>query len=312
MKLGVVMDPIATILPHHDSTLAMLWEAKARGWPIYYFEPQDLFLRDGQAFGRARLLDVYHDMEKWFDLGEPEELALKDLDLILMRKDPPINEEYIYLTQILDFATQSGVRVANSAEALRNVNEKLITGLFSSLSVPTLVTSSKEMLQAFWEKEKDIVCKPLHAMGGFSVFHLKPGDVNATVIFELLTRQGCRHVMAQRYIPEIVEGDKRILLIHGEAYPQVVARVPSGGDWRGNMAVGAVPVVQPLTAKDQALCAKLKPFLQKNDISFAGIDVIGDYLTEVNLTSPTGIRELEAAGYKNVCTLFFDGFLKNA
>jgi glutathione synthase len=307
MKLGIVMDPITKINPHHDSTLAMLWEAEARGWMIYYFEAQDLMVKNGEARGRARLLNVFHDYDHWFAFQEELEIALSDLDIILMRKDPPFDQEYLYLTQILSVAERAGTLVANKPQTLRDANEKLIIAEFAQCCAPTLVASQLELLKAFWQEEKDIVCKPLDAMGGASIFRIAPQDKNANVIFETLTQKETRHVMVQRYISEIVEGgDKRIIMVNGEPVPYALARVPGKGEWRGNIAAGATPVAQPLTERDYWICSQVGPYLREKGIYFAGLDVIGDYLTEVNITSPTCIRELDAQCDTNISNQLFD------
>lgn len=294
IQLGVVMDPIGSIHYHKDSTLALLWEAKARGWTIHYFEPQHLFLRDGVPYGNARLLDVRRDEQRWFSFQGEKELPLAELDVILMRKDPPFDEKYIVITYLLEHAERRGVLIVNRPEALRDANEKVFATYFPQCTPPTLVTSSIEKLNAFWETHRDMVCKPLHGMGGTSVFRLKEADVNAPVIFETLTHGGTRYIMAQRFIPEIREGDKRILLIDGEPISHALARVPQGNDWRGNLAVGARGRVQPLTDRDRWICTEVGPELKKRGLYFVGLDVIGDYLTEINVTSPTCIRELDA------------------
>lgn len=305
-KLGVVMDPIASIHYKKDSTLAMLWEAKARDYEIYYFEQKDLFLREGRAFGDAKILDVFQDEKKWFSFGEKKQIALAELDIILMRKDPPFNPEYIYTTYLLDHAEREGVIVVNPPQALRDANEKLFATFFPQCSPPTLVTQVKEKLFAFWKEQKDIVCKRLVGMGGDAVFRIREDDVNAPVIFEMLTRGGREGIMAQRYIPAIVDGDKRILMINGEAFPHALARIPQGEDWRGNLAVGAKGVVKPLSERDRFICDQVAPLLRERKLYFVGLDIIGDYLTEMNVTSPTGVRELEAGTGENISSRLFD------
>ncbi|HSW71725.1 MAG TPA: glutathione synthase, partial [Gammaproteobacteria bacterium] len=215
MNLGIVMDPIQKIIPGHDSSLALLWEAADRGWSIFYFEFADLFLREGKAYAEARPLRVFRDSENWFAFEERQSLALRDLDLLLIRKDPPFDQNYLYLTLILDMAEQEGVFVVNKPQALRDINEKLAILNFPDCCVPTIVTTAIAQLKAFWKEEKDIVCKPLDVMGGQAVFRVKPEEINAVVIFETLTQGGSRPIMAQRYIPEIKAGDKRLMLIHG-------------------------------------------------------------------------------------------------
>lgn len=295
MRLGVVMDPIASIHYHKDTTLALLVEAEQRGWTLYYFEPADLWLQDGEVHGRARLLTVAYNEQQWFAFQGEEYIPLSQLDILLMRKDPPFNEEYIHTTYLLDYAAEAGVSVINHPQALRDCNEKLFATWFSSFMAPTVVTQSIDILRLFWEAHGDIVCKPLNNMGGASVFRLQPEDPNAHVVFETLTRQGTYFAMAQQFIPAIQQGDKRILMIDGEPYPYALARVPQAGDWRGNLAVGAKGVAQPLTTRDQEICAAVGPELRRRGLYFVGLDVIGDYLTEINVTSPTCVRELDAA-----------------
>ena len=309
IRLGVVMDPIAGIHYEKDTTLAMLLAASARGIELYYFELIDLFLRDGVAYGRARPLNVFADSKAWFQLGESQIMPLADLNIILMRKDPPFNETYFFATYLLEYAERQGVRVINRPQALRDANEKLFTGLFPELCPPTLVTQSSPALHAFWQEHGDIVCKPLNAMGGASVFRLKRDEANANVIFATLTEGNARYIMAQRFIPEIAAGDKRILLINGKAIPHALARVPSGKDWRGNLAVGAKGKVQDLTARDQFICERIGATLQERGLYFAGIDVIGDYLTEINVTSPTGMQEIMRATEANIAATFIDFIL---
>jgi glutathione synthase len=306
IRLGVVMDPIGSIHYNKDSTLAMLWEAQDRGWEIYYLEQSDLFLRDGTPYGEARRLQVFRDPKKWYAFDAKKSLALAELNVILMRKDPPFNEEYIYTTHLLEHAERLGVLVINRPQALRDFNEKLFATYFPQCAPSTLVTRSIEKLGAFWHEHGDIVCKPLDSMGGTSVFRLREGDVNAAVIFETLTQNASIYIMAQRFIPEIKQGDKRILMIDGEPVSHALARVPQGNDWRGNLAVGAKGVVQPLSARDRFICAEVGPILRERGLYFVGLDVIGDYLTEINVTSPTGIRELDAALQSSISSLLFD------
>lgn len=306
IRLGVIMDPIADIHYQKDSTLAMLWEAQARGWDIFYMEQNDVFLQDGIAYTEATALAVMQDPQQWFKFNERKTMPLSELNIILMRKDPPFNQAYIYTTQLLDYAERSGVLVVNNPQALRDFNEKIFAACFPECAPPTLVTACKEKLNHFLKQHKDIVCKPLDSMGGVSIFRLQNGDVNAPVIFETLTHNQSLPIMAQRFIPEITAGDKRILLINGEAIPHALARVPQGEDWRGNLAVGAKGLVQPLTERDQFICAQVGPMLRNHGLYFVGIDVIGDYLTEINVTSPTGIRELDTHLKINISAMLFD------
>lgn len=305
-RLAVVMDPIGSIHYEKDSTLAMLWEAAARGWTLYYLEQGDLYWHDGQARGRRRPLKVYRDPERWFELGAPEEAPLADHDVILMRKDPPFDLEYIYTTYLLEHAEAAGTLVVNRPASLRDANEKLYATWFPQCLPPTLVTSRRERLRAFWRTHTDIIVKPLHGMGGASVFRVAPHDPNASVIFETATEYDTRLVMAQRFLPEIAAGDKRILMIAGEPIPYALARIPAPGETRGNLAAGGSGVGQPLTARDRFLCDAVGPTLRQRGLLFVGLDVIGDYLTEINVTSPTCIRELDKLHGLNISARLFD------
>jgi glutathione synthase len=307
-KLGVVMDPIASIHYKKDSTLAMLEAASARGYELYYFEQQDLFIWDSIPFGRARSLTVFNfnDTKQWFKLGAHTVIPLAELAVILMRKDPPVDSRYIYTTYLLELAEQLGVLVVNRARALRDANEKLFAAYFPSCTPPTIVTHNKEQLWEFWREHSDIVLKPLNSMGGTSVFRLSPQEVNANVIFDTLTQNETMYVMGQKFIPEIIRGDKRIIMINGEPIPYALARVPQENDWRGNLAAGAKGIVQSLSRRDQFICEQVGPVLKERGLYFVGLDVIGDYLTEINVTSPTGIRELEAEIDVSVTARLFD------
>lgn len=306
VRLGIVMDPIGSINFKKDSTFAMLWAAQARGWELFYFEQKNLSLRDGVPYANAHLLKVFRDPAKWFAFEGEKQITLGELDIILMRKDPPFNENYIYTTYLLEHAERLGVLVVNRPQSLRDANEKLFASYFPTCSPPNLVTQSIAELSAFWQLHGDIVCKPLDTMGGVSVFRIKEDDVNANVIFETLTHGGKASIMAQRFIPEINQGDKRILLIDGKAIPYALARIPQGNDWRGNLAVGAKGIIQPLTERDQFICDEIGPELRKRGLYFVGIDVIGDYLTEINVTSPTGIRQLEEGTGLNISGMLLD------
>jgi glutathione synthase len=263
-------------------------------------------MQDGVPYGDARLLKVKQDKNKWFEFLGEKRVALSELDIILMRKDPPFNEEYIYTTYLLEQAERLGVKVINRPQSLRDANEKLFACYFPACCPPTLVTQSMEKLHAFWRQYQQIVCKPLNSMGGQSVFHLRQNEVNAAVIFETLTQNGSIYIMAQQYIPEIKHGDKRILLIDGQPLSHALLRVPQGPDWRGNLAAGAKGEAQPLSARDQWICSQVGPVLHERGLYFVGIDVIGDYLTEINVTSPTGIRELDTALGINISAKLMD------
>lgn len=306
MKLGVVMDPIGSIHYKKDTTLAMLWEAEKRGWQIYYFEQKDLYLRDGKAYGHSRRLSVFHDEKHWFEFESEQDMSLADLDVILMRKDPPFDREYIYTTYILEIAERDGVFVVNKPQSLRDANEKLFTTWFPVCCPPTLVTRSKKLLRDFHQEHADIICKPLEAMGGYSVFRLQSGDPNASVVFEMLTKNETEYAMAQKFIPAITAGDKRILMIDGEPVSHVLARVPAKGDWRGNLAAGAQGEARPLTERDRWICQQVGPVLRAKGLYFVGLDVIGDFLTEINVTSPTCVRELDAQCQLNISGILFD------
>lgn len=288
------MDPIGGIKPHKDSSFAMALAAQARGWALYYFEMGDLYLRDGQSIARLRELTVRDDAQDWFSLSEPQDRPLAELDVVLMRKDPPIDTEYLYATQMLALAEAQGTLVVNRTSALREANEKLASTWFPQCAPPTLVTRDQSQLRAFLAEHGDIIIKPLDAMGGASIFRVGADDPNVGVIFETLTEHGGRYAMAQRYIAEISAGDKRILLVDGEPVPYALARVPAKGETRGNLAVGGTGVGVELSERDHWICAQVAPRLKAMGLMFVGLDVIGDYLTEVNVTSPTCIRELDS------------------
>lgn len=296
IKLGVVMDPIADINYKKDTTLAMLWAAQARDWQLFYMEQKDLYLRDGEARASMSPLTVFHDPDGWYDMKAAEDQPLADLDVVLMRKDPPFDNEYIYSTYILEDAERKGTLIVNRCQGLRDSNEKVFATQFPECCPPVLVSREMERLKAFHREHKDVIFKPLDGMGGSSIFRAKEGDPNVSVILETLTEHGQQTIMAQRYIPEIVDGDKRILMINGEVVPYCLARVPLAGELRGNLAAGGTGRPQPLTEKDRWIANQVAPFLQERGILFAGLDVIGDYLTEINVTSPTCIREIDA-GY---------------
>jgi glutathione synthase len=293
-RLGVVMDSIAAIKYAKDSTLAMLLAAQQRGFALAYLEQADLSLHDGVALGRMRPLTVRADPASWFTLGEPSVEPLGGLDCLLMRKDPPFDTEYIYTTYILERAEAAGVLVVNRPQGLRDVNEKVYTAWFPQCCAPTLVTRDMGEIAAFLREHGKIVVKPLHGMGGRSIFVLEKGDANAQVVFETLTDYGQRFAIAQRYIPDIVAtGDSRVLLIDGEPVPYALARMPAAGDHRGNLAAGARGVGRPLSDRDRWLAGQIGPPLAAKGMLFVGLDVIGGFVTEINVTSPTGIRELD-------------------
>ena len=294
IRLGVVMDPIASIKTYKDSTFAMLLAAQARGWELYYMEQQDLFLRDGISFGRMRPLSVTDDRDDWFTWRDNvKELPLHELNAILMRKDPPLDLEYLYSTYLLEQAEARGTLIVNRCASLRDANEKLFTAWFPQCCAPTLVSRDASRFRAFLDQQQDIILKPLDAMGGASIFRVRHDDPNTSVILETLTDHGRRMAMAQRFIPEISAGDKRILLVDGEPVPYALARIPAQGETRGNLAAGGRGEGVALTERDYWICEQVAPVLKEKGLLFVGLDVIGDYLTEINVTSPTCIRELD-------------------
>lgn len=301
IKLGVVMDPIATITIKKDTTFAMLLAAQARGWELYYFEQADLYTQADTAFGRARLLHVQDDKKGWFSFHGECELPLADLDVVLMRKDPPFNMEYIYTTYLLELAEAAGTLVINKPRGLRDANEKFFALQFPQCCPPTVTSREPARIKAFLSEQTDIVVKPLDGMGGASVFRLRQGDPNLNVILETLTAHGQQLIMAQRYLPEIISGDKRILLIDGEPVPYALARIPQSGETRANLAAGGRGEGVPLSERDRWICTQVAPRLREMGLLFVGLDVIGDFLTEINVTSPTCARELDAQFGLDIC-----------
>lgn len=310
VKLGVVMDPIAAITYKKDSTLAMLLAARAKGWELWYMEQPDLYLVSDQPRARMRPLEVMADPAHWFDLGEAVEAPLANLDVILMRKDPPVDREFLIATHILQAAERDGVLVVNPPQALRDCNEKLFATWFPQCTPPLLVSRDPARLRAFHAEHQDVVMKPIDGMGGRSVFRVRPDDANLGVIIETLTRDGEHQIMAQKYLPQIKEGDKRILLIDGEPLPFTLARIPSAGDNRGNLAAGGRGEGRRLTDRDRWICEQLGPSLRERNLIFVGIDVIGDYLTEINVTSPTCIRELDKAFEVDIGGMLMDAIAR--
>lgn len=306
LKIGIVMDPIGSIKPKKDSSFAMLLEATRRNAEIHYFEQQDLRMLCGEARGRSTLLSVQEDHDDWFQFGDQQDIELGSLDAILMRKDPPFDMEYVYTTYILDRAKAAGALVVNAPQALRDINEKAYTAWFPECTPQTLITRSMADMKSFLADHDRIVVKPLDGMGGRSIFVIQKGDNNANVVFETLTDYGQRFAMAQVYIPEIKLGDKRILIVDGEPVPYALARIPSDDDNRGNIVAGATTRGQKLSAADRRICDQVGPVLREHGVLFAGIDVIGDFMTEINVTSPTGIRELDREFDLNIAGLMFD------
>jgi len=294
VKLGVVMDPIAGINYKKDTTLAMLWAAQDRDWQLFYMEQSDLFLEQGVAKARMADLAVFRDPDRWFSLGETRERKLAELDVILMRKDPPFDNEYIYSTYILEAAERAGALVVNRCQSLRDCNEKVFATQFPQCCPPVLVSADMQRLRQFHREHADVIYKPLDGMGGDAIFRVRPDDPNVSVILELLTEHGRKTIMAQKFIPQIEAGDKRVLVINGEAVPFCLARVPLVGETRGNLAAGGAGRPQPLSERDQWIADQVGPSLRELGLLFVGLDIIGDYLTEINVTSPTCIREIDA------------------
>ena len=305
-SIGVVMDPISSIKVYKDSTFAMLLEGQRRGTPLWYMEQRDLALHDGRCIARARPLEVRDDPQDWYSLGAPQTLPLDQIDVLLMRKDPPFDMEYVYTTYLLEQAAARGTLVVNRPSALRDANEKLFTAWFHDVCPPTLVSRRHDDFDRFLDTHADLIVKPLDGMGGASIFRIRAGDPNKNVIIETLTAHGTRYAMAQEFIPEISEGDKRILVIDGEPVPYALARIPSAGENRGNLAVGGSGVGVPLSDKDFEIVETVAPRLREHGILFAGLDVIGNFLTEVNVTSPTCIRELDQIFGLNISAILMD------
>ena len=305
-RLGVLMDPIAGIKPYKDSTLAMLLEAARRGWALDYIEQGDLALRQGEPWARLRPLQVRDDAHDWFDLGDAQCQPLTRLRLVLARKDPPLDAEFLYDTQVLERAAMAGVLVINPPQALRDCNEKLYALQFPHCCAPTLVARRRSELRAFAAEHGEIVLKPLDGMGGRGIFRSAAHDPNLGVILETLVGADQRFAIAQKYIPAIREGDKRILVVDGEPVPYALARIPQGDEFRGNLAAGGRGVGVPLSERDRWIVAQVAPDLRRRGLLFVGLDVIGDWLTEINITSPTCIRELDAQYGINIAAALFD------
>jgi glutathione synthase len=311
LRVLVVMDPIDEIKPAKDTTLAMLLAAQERGWELWYAEQRDLWLRDGVPSGRVRPVSVRNDLEDWFTLDAAHSGALADFPVILMRKDPPFDMEYIYTTYILERAEEQGALVVNRPQGLRDMNEKVFTAWFPQCCAPTLITRDMADMHAFLREHQRIVCKPLDGMGGRSIFVVDRGDKNANVVFETLTGHGTRFAIVQRYIPDIVTtGDSRILVIDGEPAPYALARIPQESDNRGNLAAGARGEGRELNDRDRWLVSEIGPTLRQRGMLFVGLDVIGGYVTEINVTSPTGVRELDRQFGTQIAGLLMDAIEK--
>ncbi|ABN63004.1 glutathione synthase [Shewanella baltica] len=306
IKLGIVMDPISEINIKKDSSFAMLMAAQDRGYQLFYMEMADLAMVNGVAMANMRPLTVINDASKWYELGESQDTPMSELDVILMRKDPPFDTEFIYATYMLERAEEQGVLIVNKPQSLRDANEKLFTAWFSEFTPETIVTRDAKRIRAFHQAKGDIILKPLDGMGGTSIFRVKQDDPNLGVIIETLTSYGQQYAMAQAFIPEITKGDKRILVIDGEPVPYALARIPMKGETRGNLAAGGSGVAQPLSDSDWAIARAIGPELKKRGLIFVGLDVIGDKLTEINVTSPTCIREIQAAFDVDITGMLMD------
>ncbi|MDH2432679.1 glutathione synthase [Pokkaliibacter sp. MBI-7] len=293
VNVGVVMDPIQAINYKKDSSLAMLVAAQERGWQLHYMEQKDLYSRDGQSMAVMRPLKVAYDPEHWYELGDVVHRPLSDMQVILMRKDPPFDNEFIYSTYLLEQAETQGTLVVNKPQSLRDCNEKVFATQFPQLTPPVLVSRRADLLRAFLGEHQDVIYKPLDGMGGSAIFRVRAGDPNLNVILETLTAFGKQQIMAQKFIPEISAGDKRILMIDGVPVDYCLARIPSQGETRGNLAAGGRGEGRPLSERDRYIAEQVGPVLREKGLLFVGLDVIGDYLTEINVTSPTCIRELD-------------------
>jgi len=310
IKIGIVMDPISDIKIHKDSSFAMLLEAQARGWELYYLEMQDLYLDNGRCFASSKKLTVQRDPENWYQLQETTDHPLSDLDAVLMRKDPPFDTEYIYATYLLERAEDEGCLIVNKPQSLRDANEKLFTAWFSEFTPTTLVTRSSQKIRDFHAKHQDVILKPLDGMGGASIFRIKENDANIGVIIETLTEHQQRYCMAQKFIPEIKDGDKRILIVDGEPMPYALARIPAKGETRGNLAAGGRGVAQPLSERDWHIANAIGPKLKEKGLIFVGLDIIGDKVTEINVTSPTCIQEIDNAYGTNISGKLMDAIAR--
>ena len=298
MKLGIVMDPIESINFKKDSTLAMMLEAQSKNHHIFYITTNSLFIESGIAYATTSKIQLRDDPVDWFTLEEEKVMRLSELDSILMRQDPPFNSDYIYNTYVLEMAQKEGVNIFNNPRSLRDCNEKVFATEFPQCCTKHLVTSKKNLLTDFVNEHKDTVIKPLDGMGGASIFRLKSHDPNFNVILETITDHFDEKVMIQEYIPEISEGDKRILVINGEPMDAAIARIPAEGELRGNLAAGASAVARSLTERDMWICKEVAPSLVEKGLLLVGLDIIGDYLTEINVTSPTCFKE-----YKELCDI---------
>lgn len=295
LNIAVVMDPIALITPYKDTTLALMLAAQKRGHKLFYIEMSDLYLEQGKARTRCAPIEVFDDNDTWYSKGDIQTRDLAFADIVLMRKDPPFDNQFIYATYVLEAAQKEGSLVVNDPRSLRDCNEKVFATQFPECCPPVLVSSDERLLKAFYAEHKDVIFKPLDGMGGSKIFRCRPSDPNLSVILETLTNHGKEFIMAQRFIPEISNGDKRVLVVNGEPIPYSLARIPASGETRGNIAAGGRGVAQELTDRDRWIVAQIAPTLLEKGLYFVGLDIIGDYLTEINVTSPTCAREIDNA-----------------
>lgn len=295
VSIAIIMDPISSITFYKDTSLALLLAAKDQGWHLNYAEMTDLYSIQDQARGNFRAIDVFDNANHWYEFGEANDRALSDFDVILMRKDPPFDKEFLYTTYLLEQAERAGTVVVNSPQSLRDCNEKIFATQFPQCTPPVLVARDMQKLRDFHTEQGDVIFKPLDGMGGTGIFRCAAKDPNVNVITETLSEGGKAFVMAQRYLPEIKQGDKRIIVVDGEAIPYCLARIPSAGETRGNLAAGGKGVAQALSERDQWIVDQVAPTLREKGLLFVGLDVIGDYLTEINVTSPTCVREIDKA-----------------
>jgi glutathione synthase len=306
MKIAFLADPLSSFKTYKDSTFAMMREAARRGHTIHAFEQRDMVLENGVVSAEIAQITLTGDPDDWYRAGPGASVALSEFDAIIMRKDPPFDMEYVYATYLLEMAEKQGARVFNKPSAIRDHNEKLTIAQFSEYTSPTLVSSSATRLREFHAEHGDVIFKPLDGMGGAGIFRVKDDGMNLGSVIEMLTDNGKRTIMAQKYIPAIVHGDKRILVIGGKPVPFALARIPQAGEVRGNLAAGGVGVAQPLSPRDREIAAKLGPILAERGLLLVGLDVIGDFLTEVNVTSPTCFQEItDQAGF-DVAAMFID------
>lgn len=306
IKIGIVMDPIESIKPYKDSSFAMMLEAQRRGWEVHYILQSGMHAEGGIVYCQTKTVQLTDDNNHWFDYLDSHQFPMGELDCVIMRKDPPFDMEYIYSTYLLELAEKQGCLVLNRPASIRGSNEKFLTTWFPEYAPETLVTSRMDLIKDFHEKYKRIVVKPLDGMGGSMIFQIQEGDQNRSVILETLTQNGTVTAMAQRFLPEFKAGDKRILLIDGVPFDYALARIPAAGESRGNLAAGATSEGVALTDRDREICAAVGPTLKAMGLTFVGLDVIGDYMTEINVTSPTCIRELDSIYSANIAGLLMD------